>query len=308
MLLSRQPAIVKVGITGTFLAFCVIILFLYRSDTWVPRFGEQRTFSDSIPKKIWYKLGPSGLTAQVKEWTDTCIRSNPNYEFQFLTDFSGDSYVKTKFAERPDIVETYLGLVVPILKADLLRYLILYAEGGIWSDLDVTCADIPIDEWVPPQYKNNATLVFGWEFDIGWDFGFVRQFATWTMMAKPGSPHIMRVIEDILQGLHDKAEENNVPLSGLTKEMTGEVVDMTGPRRLTRSVFSSLEKTFDMKIDHNSISELIQPKLLGDLLMLPGYSFAASSNRYPRKEDEGPHLVTHHYAGTWKNEYGGEHA
>jgi alpha 1,6-mannosyltransferase len=34
------------------------------------------------------------------------------------------------------------------------------------------------------------------------------------------------------------------------------------------------------------------------------YSFAASANTYD--EVQGPVLLTHHYAGTWKNEYGGE--
>lgn len=306
MLLTRRPLATKFATLGTFITLCVVGLFLYQPDKWTPKFGTHQVPDQLIPRKIWYKLGPKGLTDQVKEWTDSCIKSNPWYDFEFLTDSSGDSYVKEKFADRPDIVDTYLSLVVPILKADLLRYLILYAEGGIWSDLDVSCGGIPIDEWVPTQYKQNASLVLGWEFDIGWDFAFVRQFASWTMMAKPCSPHIMVVVEDILEGLHNKAKESKVSLDNLTKEMAGEIVDMTGPRRLTRSVFKSLEATFDMKIDHDSISKLTQPKLVGDLLVLPGYSFAASSNTYDREEDKGPPLVTHHYAGTWKNEFGGE--
>lgn len=38
-----------------------------------------------IPKKIWYKLGPKGLSEQAKEWTSSCIDQNPDYEYEFLT-------------------------------------------------------------------------------------------------------------------------------------------------------------------------------------------------------------------------------
>jgi alpha 1,6-mannosyltransferase len=82
-----------------------------------------------------------------------------------MTDESGDGWVKKAFAWRPDIVETYLGLTVPIFKADILRYLLLFDQGGISSDLDVTCKGVPMDDWIPEQYKETADLVVGWEFD-----------------------------------------------------------------------------------------------------------------------------------------------
>lgn len=132
----------------------------------------------AIPPKLWYKLGPNGLSDQTREWVDSCVGKNPDYRSEFLTDDSGDIYVKENFAFRPDIVETYLALPFPILKADLLRYLLLLAEGRIWNDLDISCEETPIHEWIPTQYKNDANLVVGWEFDVGWGDTFVRQFAS----------------------------------------------------------------------------------------------------------------------------------
>jgi hypothetical protein len=38
--------------------------------------------------------------------------------------------------------------------------------------------------------------------------------------------------------------------------------------------------------------------------MLPGNSFGALQSGFPK--NQGPALVTHHYAGSWKNEKGGE--
>jgi alpha 1,6-mannosyltransferase len=261
----------------------------------------------SIPEKIWYKLGPKGLSKDAKQWIDSCLTKNPTFRHEFLTDSSGDYYVQEYFSYRRDIVDTYLSLSVPILKADMLRYLILFAEGGMWSDLDVSCEDTKsIREWVPDQYKEDTNLVVGLEFDWAWenDNFLHSQFASWTILARPGSPHMLQTIDDIISGVKQKADEHHVEIKDLTYEMVGEVVDMTGPKRMTRSIVSSLEKILGRTIDDRDISGLKEPKLIGDVLILPGNSFGASQNGNPK--DQGPKLVEHHYAGTWKNDHGGE--
>jgi alpha 1,6-mannosyltransferase len=141
---------------------------------------------------------------------------------------------------------------------------------------------------------------------VGWEDGIVRQFTSWTIMAKPKLPHFSLLIDDTVVALREKTKDNDDGIADLDRKMAGEVVDMTGPRRLTHNVFCSLESTFNMTIDRGSTSKLTQPNLVGDVLILPGYAFAASSNKYDRPEDVGHPLVTHHYAGKWKNEDGGE--
>ncbi|KAF2623568.1 glycosyltransferase family 32 protein [Macroventuria anomochaeta] len=228
--------------------------------------------SNEIPKII---CGTQG-------WTDSCIKSNPKYQAKFMTDEAANEYVKNAFASCPDIIEAYLGLTVLILKADLLRYLLLFDQGGIRSDLDIS---------------SNAGVVVGWEFDMGWKQPFVRQFASWTIMAKPGSFHMLQVIEDKMEILRQKMHQYNMSVENITLEMTGYVVDFSGPRRLTFSIFKRLERTLNRTVTSDEVSEILQPKLIGDVLVMPGRSFAASANVT---------LVTHHYAGTWKNSHGGE--
>lgn len=87
-------------------------------------------------------------------------------------------------------------------------------------------------------------------------------------MAKPGSPYIWRVIEDILQSLRDKMQEEEVPVQALTLGMLGDVVDATGPRRFTRGILESMQEAFNRTID--DIQELLEPILVGDILVLPG--------------------------------------
>ena len=67
--------------------------------------------ASTIPKKLWYKLGPQGLTHQAYRWTATCIQQNPGYEVNYLTEQGGDAYVQKIFGKsRPDLVEIYLAL------------------------------------------------------------------------------------------------------------------------------------------------------------------------------------------------------
>jgi mannosyltransferase OCH1-like enzyme len=225
-------------------------------------------------------------------------------------------------------VETYLNIPIPILKADFLRYLILYNDGGIWSDLDVSCEEIPINDWIPAKYKESTNLVVGLEFDWGWenDNFLHSQFASWTVMAKPRSPHVLVIINDILEDFRQKCKDHNVKLPDLKLDMVGHVVDITGPKRMTRGIVKSLELMIQETIDDRyvqssvsgphsdsystltllkrNISGLLSPKLIGDVLILPGNSFGALQSGFPK--NQGPALVTHHYAGTWKNEKGGE--
>lgn len=264
--------------------------------------------NEGIPKKIWYKLGPKGQNDDIREWTGSCISQNPDYSFEFMTDTSADAYVEKTFSStRPDIVEVYLNLTIPILKADLLRYLLLYAEGGIWSDLDVSCEGVPIDEWVPPEYKKNASLVVGWEFDWGWDSSYFHEFASWTIMSKPGLNHMLMVVDDIVESIHTARVEHKVPVQGLTTSMVGDIVDFTGPRRLTRSILKSLEVTLGRTIERQEIENIREPILVDNVLILPGHAFADATNDFSKDGGRpGPVLVTHHYAGSWKNEHGGE--
>jgi hypothetical protein len=116
------------------------------------------------------------------------------------------------------------------------------------------------------------------------------------------------VIEDILEGLREKTTEYNVPIADLTWTMVGDVVDLTGPRRMTRSILKSLNATLGDQFDERSIAALYEPKLVGDMLILPGYSFSLSANHYKPEHKQGPALVTHHYEGSWKNDHGGQTA
>ncbi|KUI68133.1 Initiation-specific alpha-1,6-mannosyltransferase [Cytospora mali] len=258
-----------------------------------------------FPRKIWYKLGPKGISENSRTWTNSCISQNPGYQYEFMTDESADIWVqKTFLSTRPDIVNAYLNLAIPILKADILRYLLLYAEGGVWSDLDVSCEGVPMDDWVPEEYREKISLVLGWEYDAGLDRSYLHQFTIWTMMAKPGAAHLRFVIDEIIKTIYQDTADWEISIPDLTHQVFGDVLDYTGPRAFSRLIIKSLEHTLGKPVDRGFIENIQEPVLIDDILILPGYAFSRAMN--PFSDTDGLPLVTHHYAGSWKNDYGGE--
>jgi hypothetical protein len=119
----------------------------------------------TIPEKLCHKIGPHGLNAKLRDHIDSGITMNPSFRFEFITGISGDEFVKNHFPSRPNIVDNFLAINVPVVKAEILRYLFLYELANAWNDLDVTC-EVPIKEWIAVQYKANTSRVVGIELDI----------------------------------------------------------------------------------------------------------------------------------------------
>jgi alpha 1,6-mannosyltransferase len=119
---------------------------------------------------------------------------------------------------------------------------------------------------------------------------------------------MLEVIDNIFQVLHQKLKKNQVLVGNVTLKMIGDVVDFSGPRRLTNSVYKSLSKQLDRSVREDDFSQILQPKLVGDVLIMPGRSFAASVDTYTPEEEAQlpPKLVRHHYAGSLKNDHEGE--
>jgi mannan polymerase II complex HOC1 subunit len=256
-----------------------------------------------IPGKVWQSAKDTKFTDEQKTIIDSWIEKNPNFRYELLTDGQAENYVITHYnATRPDIVNMYIGLPIPILRADLLRYLILLSSGGIWSDIDVTC-EIDVGHWLPAEMYTNPpdiSLIAGLEFDVASteERPVYSQLTNWVFAARAGSPHLQYVVDNIVKGLWKIAEDNKVGPSGITLDMISDVVDVTGPKIMTLGIAKSLSNTLGHVVDDRHIAGIKKPTLVGDVMVMPGSSFAALQNGFPKDQTEP--LVTHHYAGSWK--------
>lgn len=127
--------------------------------------------SSIFPRKIWqtWKIDPLEFeirdSQRAKSWTSL----NPGYRYEVLTDGNDLHYVETHFGpnglNRPDIVNMYRSLSATIIKADLLRYLMMYVEGGVYADIDVE-ALVPVEKFIPSSIDEaGADLVISVEID-----------------------------------------------------------------------------------------------------------------------------------------------
>lgn len=227
-----------------------------------------------IPDKVWHSAKDDNLTEDQRKWIESWTQKNPSLRQELLTDHSGETFVQARFHNtRPDIVEVYEAIPIPILRADLLRYLIIFAEGGIWSDLDVTC-DKEIVAWIPLEYQHQEIdMVVGLEFDFEWrgpGTQVASQFCNWVFMARPFSRNLKVIIDSVIDKVKEIAHTNNVPIEGITLDMLPDVVDVTGPKIMTIAILKALGHLLARTVDDRDFSGIKQPKLVGDVLIMPG--------------------------------------
>jgi len=89
---------------------------------------------------------PAIVPDKIRRNIDSFIEVHPNSEHVLYTDVTLRMFIKDHF-DQP-VLDAYDELVPLAYKADLGRYCILYAEGGIYSDIanyffHGLCADIP---------------------------------------------------------------------------------------------------------------------------------------------------------------------
>jgi hypothetical protein len=69
-------------------------------------------------------------------WSSTWKSLNPNYSYTLFDDADIRAFVASKF---PWFLKRFDEYDKPIKKADVVRYLYLYAHGGIYADMDFEC-------------------------------------------------------------------------------------------------------------------------------------------------------------------------
>lgn len=261
---------------------------------------DTQQFDDEFPRKIWqtWEQYPQDMDDELqrlsKTWTDT----NREYRYELLTSESATTYVREHFKEQPQIIQAFEKIDHPILRADLIRYLTLLAEGGVYTDIDTDCSR-PIREWVPQGLLNVSNVVLGIEIDSRGeeprpDLKVPSGLCQWTLMSKPHHPVIQHVVDQVVTQLNDFEEDNeNAPV--LTYDV---VMKTTGPRVFTAAILNALTKRTGQNITYKDLSKIDRPKLIGDVLILPVSAFASGQDHSGSKPwGNEEQLVSHHWRG-----------
>lgn len=296
----------------------LILLVMFFSSS--KSFGElsaelsyhSSTSTGRFPRKIWqtWKVDPLDFEERDLTVARTWTLKNPGHRYEVLTDENDMAYVETHFGpsglNRLDIVHMYQSIEAKIIKADLLRYLVMYVEGGVYTDIDVEALR-PIDRFIPGRYdEKSIDMVIGVEIDQP-EFNNhtilgkkSQSFCQWTFMCKPRLPVMMKLIDNIMKWLREVAERQKVPLSKIELDFD-EVISGTGPSAFTKAILAEMEVRSGHEVDWRCFHNLGESKLLGGILVLTVEAFAAGQGH----SDSGNHnaktaLVKHHYhASGW---------
>ncbi|RDW62118.1 hypothetical protein BP6252_11551 [Coleophoma cylindrospora] len=266
-----------------------------------------------IPKKIWqiWKVHPFAFDGREAERARTWLETNPMYRYEVLTDDNDMHYVETHFGpdglNRPDVVDVYRALQLKIIKADLLRYLVMYVEGGVYADIDVSALR-PVNMWIPYNMdERDVDLIVGVEIDEPTFASHKilgpksQSFCQWTFACRPRAPVMMRLVDNVISWLNDMAKAQNVSISEIQLNFD-EVISGTGPSAFTAAIIAEMSAQTNQKIDWiPNFHNLTEPKRVGSILVLTVEAFAAGQGH----SNSGNHnsekaLVKHHYhASLW---------
>jgi mannosyltransferase OCH1-like enzyme len=253
----------------------------------------------TFPRKIWqtWKVDPLEFEERDLSCARTWTAKNPAWRYEVLTDGNDMYYVESHFGpqgiNRPDIVEMYRSLTAKIIKADLLRYLVMYVDGGVYADIDVEALR-PLDRFIPDRYdEGDVDMIIGVEIDQPEykDHPILGQksmsFCQWTFVCKPRLPV-------------DVAKKQNVPIGELVLDFD-EVISGTGPSAFTDAILAEMSAKAQKTVDWSYFHNIAESRLIGGVLVLTVEAFAAGQGH----SDSGNHdaraaLVKHHYhASGW---------
>jgi mannosyltransferase OCH1-like enzyme len=273
-----------------------------------PKGNDKQAVDFPYPKKIWQTDKSLEVKPQWKPLVSSWFEKNPTFRYELLNDYGAENYVRERFADQPKIRDAYLNTPDVILRADMLRIMLMWASGGVYSDMDTECL-VPITEWVPKEYYGRANLVVGFETERSRDFveGVTEEqrmevkVCQWTLLSMAKNKHVFAIIDHIIDNMHRIADSKGVTFEQLGEHLEiPEVISATGPAEVTIALLESLSHTLNETIDRRNVSGYLEPFLLDDVLFLPVNAFAGhQTHSHSGSPELGPLLVRHYYGSSW---------
>jgi mannan polymerase II complex HOC1 subunit len=283
----------------------LVFLYPYNSAVKFPAYIWQ-TWKHGLNDERFDELYREGET----QWA----WKNPGFVHELFNDDTAHAMVKYLYRQVPEVVEAFESMPEVILKMDFFRYLILYAKGGVYADID-TYPLQPIPNWIPENVSpTELGMIISIETDSNspdWRSESVRrlQFCQFVIQAKPGHPILRETISRIVESTLDKKQAllptEIMQLFGSSNQKSLEISKWTGSGIWTDIIMNYfndyIQSSVFQKITWKDFHDLKIPKLVSDILVLPIKSFA-SEIEIPKdgKIEDSLAFVKHYSAKIWK--------
>jgi len=173
----------------------------------------------TIPKLIWLTAKEESIN-NLSENHRNCVESwrklNPEYQIMYHNDTDAERFMCSPgLLPSLSYCETYRQLPLPVMKADMWRYAILYVHGGIYADVNAEDR-VPIRDW---GINDRCGLWAGQENNYN--------LCQWTLAAAPNSPALKSVL-DLIVRRFDQRDDQSFETWGFVHNFTGPQVFTDG--------------------------------------------------------------------------------
>ncbi|ODV94109.1 hypothetical protein PACTADRAFT_50990 [Pachysolen tannophilus NRRL Y-2460] len=273
-----------------------------------------------FPAYIWqswkYGLNDERFGEKFKEGETQWALKNPGFVHELFNDDTASAIIHYLYMQIPDVVKAYELLPDIILKMDFFRYLILFAKGGVYADVD-TLPLQPVPNWIPENVApSEIGMIIGISSDPDspdWRQHYARrlQFANWVLQSKPGHPILREIVAKVTELTLKKAENNDLKLSQTndpsktTRTKNLDIMEWTGAGVWTDVIFTYfndyVQSGIYSKVTWKDFTKLDVPKLVSDVLILPITSFSPGIGTMGSQNDDHPlAFVKHYFENVWK--------
>ncbi|EGW30509.1 mannosyltransferase [Spathaspora passalidarum NRRL Y-27907] len=276
--------------------------------------------SQPIPKTIlqmWkVPLDHEEFPKEFKQYIQTWRDKSPEYDYHMRTNAEIDVMIEELYKDIPQILHAYNILPEIMLKCDFSIYLLLFAYGGTYVDLDAVLLK-PMNDWISSQKSYlSKPLDLGIIVGVESDRTFLSekyhgprvQINTWTISAKKGHPMLAELISNITEYTLWR-EETGTLNTILEANEVFHIINWTGPGKFTHMVYKALNNI--LQSDFNNYETLIDayffgsirlPIVIGDIMVLPVTCLHAEKNSKWKagNVDDPLAYVKHIGSGVWK--------
>ncbi|GME95546.1 unnamed protein product [[Candida] boidinii] len=267
-----------------------------------------------FPAYVWqswkYGLNDDRFGKIFKKGEENWALKNPSFVHELFNDDTANAVIHHLYINFPEILEAYDALPYISLRMDFFKYLILFAKGGVYADVD-TFPHIPIPNWIPQNVKaSELGMIIAVQTDTNdpnWRNMYSRrlEFATHVIQCKPGHPVLRDIIAQITVETLRRKSENRLHLDYSDTDDNVyriSIKNWTGAGRFTDGILKYfndyvLSSVFS-NVNWRTFVNLGSPKLVSDILVLPRVSFDYTIDKEKEKDeiDINPLGYVEHYA------------
>lgn len=216
-----------------------------------------------IPKVIYQTFKSNIVSDKIYEGIESYISLNPDYRYEFYDDDRMCSYIDSYNCSDfnfnlEELKKAFYNIVPPAGKADIWRYLIIYENGGIYTDIDSKCIK-PFSSYINPD-DDIVTCLTGIAHNYDNPTVVWRHlFPQWFLIYSPKCSILKEIIEECVKAVNTKIP---VPNSEDCKNMLERYTGVCLSNYVYRKLFNFKDKDKEARL---------QPRV---------YSIKHSKNKY----------------------------